>query len=285
MTEKPIVFVSCGQITKEEKELGRAVCQFVTEHTSYEPYFAENQTSLDGLTKNILGALDRCVGLIVIMHPRGTVTFPEGQHITRGSIWIEQEIAIAAFLTQVLGRDLQVASYIHTDIHREGMRDKLQLNPIAFRDHSEVLENLRGKLPGWKDISAPVQSATSPKLKVVLEYGTVSNFLFDITNNGDEEIISEEIKLQHREIELTDPLTPDTPNLWKVPPRSGRSFGKNIAIQQHPGITLKQAMDGPGNKADLKVILPVRYKGKSHEIQKTLRVGIGGDNEIFQYKG
>ena len=68
----------------------------------------------------------------------------------QGSVWIEQEIAIAAFLTQVLTRDLRVAAYIHSDISREGMRDKLQLNPTPFKSSAEVLEHLRQTLPTWE---------------------------------------------------------------------------------------------------------------------------------------
>ena len=188
MTEKPIVFISCGQITAEEKELGREVCRLVGQYTSFEPYFAENQTSLDGLTKNILGALDRCVGLVVIMHPRGTVTFSDGQNHTRGSIWIEQEIAIAAFLTQVLGRDVQVAAYVHYDIHREGMRDKLQLNPTPFKNNAEVLEHLRQLLPEWE--RTPGISVSPLRLslshRVIKETGERHDYLLavTVTNSG-----------------------------------------------------------------------------------------------------
>ena len=150
MAEKPIIFISCGQVTDEEKKLGAVVCQLVKEQTSYEPYYAENQTSLEELTKNILGNLNRCVGLIVIMHPRGMVTFPNGQQRIRASIWIEQEIAIAAFLTQIFSRNLRVAAYIHRDIKREGMRDKLQLNPTPFSTENEIIEHLRNILPMWE---------------------------------------------------------------------------------------------------------------------------------------
>lgn len=56
-----------------------ATAELVRELTPYEPYFAENQSSLQGLTQNVLGALSRSVGLIAIMHPRGTVTFGGGR--------------------------------------------------------------------------------------------------------------------------------------------------------------------------------------------------------------
>ena len=104
---------------------------------------------LEDLTKNILGTLNRCAGFIVIMHPRGTVSSPNGLHHTRASVWIEQEIAIAAFLTQVFGRNLRVVAYIHRDIALEGMRDKLHLNPIPFKTNDEVLGHLRQILPEW----------------------------------------------------------------------------------------------------------------------------------------
>ncbi|HEY4682207.1 MAG TPA: hypothetical protein VIH17_03045 [Candidatus Acidoferrales bacterium] len=188
MAERSTIFISCGQVTEEEKELGTAVCKLVRELTSCEPYFAENQSSLEGLTKNILGALNRCAGLIVIMHPRGIVTFPDGHQHTRASIWIEQEIAIAAFLTQVLGRDLRVAAYIHTDIAREGMRDKLQLNPTLFQSSGEVLGHLRRTLRIWGQLG-PV--SISP-LQIALDYQEVKitgeqhdyQLVVTLTNSG-----------------------------------------------------------------------------------------------------
>jgi len=145
-----LVFISCGQVTERERRVGMAAAELVHQLTPYNAYFAENQTSLEGLTKNILGALDRSVGLIAIMHPRGMMALPGGRQHTRASVWIEQEIAIAAFIAQVLGRPLHVIAFIHKDIAREGMREELQLNPILFRHDDEVLAHLRQVLPTWK---------------------------------------------------------------------------------------------------------------------------------------
>ena len=122
-----VVFVSCGQVTEQERRLGDGVCGLIRELTPHDPYFADRQSSLEGLTKNILGALDRAIGMIAIMHPRGTVTFNDATGLkeqTRASVWIEQEIAIAAYMTQVLKQPINVAAFIHTDIWREGMRDR-----------------------------------------------------------------------------------------------------------------------------------------------------------------
>lgn len=145
-----VIFVSCGQYTVQERKLGADVSELVRTCTSCEPYFAQNQNSLDGFTRNILQALDRAKALIAIMHPRGVVKFPNGSEHVRGSVWIEQEIAMAAYITQILERPIKIAPYIHADICREGMRDQLQLNAKPFKHDSEVLEDLRTILPQWE---------------------------------------------------------------------------------------------------------------------------------------
>jgi hypothetical protein len=48
----------------------------------------------------------------------------EGKH-TRTSVWVEQEMAIAAFLQQAQARRLEVAVYIQKGVKREGVRDQL----------------------------------------------------------------------------------------------------------------------------------------------------------------
>lgn len=149
-TAKHVIFVSCGQYTPQERKLGTDVSELVREHTSCEPYFAQYQNSLDGFTRNILRALDRARALIAIMHPRGVVKFPNGSEQVRGSVWIEQEIAMAAYITQIIERPIKIAPYIHADICREGMRDQLQLNAKPFKDDAEVLEDLRTILPQWE---------------------------------------------------------------------------------------------------------------------------------------
>jgi hypothetical protein len=68
-----LIFVSCGQVTDPEKALGTQVCAIVRELTPHEPYFAENQNSLEALTKNILGSLDDGVGLIAPLERSPTV--------------------------------------------------------------------------------------------------------------------------------------------------------------------------------------------------------------------
>jgi len=165
--DKPKIFISCGQRTEDEKALGIKIVELIEELTPFEPYFAEGQTTLEGLTKNIFGALNHAAGFIAVLHHRGVVS-PEG---IRASVWIEQEIAIAAFLQQTLGRDLNVAAYVQPGIIVEGVRAQLLLNPIEFDNNDDVVNHLKRILPTWKIISEP--DKVNP-LNVTINYERVN---------------------------------------------------------------------------------------------------------------
>jgi hypothetical protein len=146
--QRMIIFISCGQYTDEERELGQRACDLVTQSTTFEGYFAQNQTTLKTLSENVLRRLYSSAGLIVIMHHRGKI---EGRDTVRASVWIEQEIAMATMMEQVLGRPLHVALFIQRGIAIEGIRQQLQLNPIEFSKSDEVIERLRKILPNWTE--------------------------------------------------------------------------------------------------------------------------------------
>jgi hypothetical protein len=140
-----LVFISCGQFTVEEKRLGNAVKAVIEGLTSCEGYFAENQNSLLGLSQHIFGALNRARGLVAIMHHRGRVETHSGEHV-RGSVWVEQEIAISAFLAQAQGNEMPVLIYIQRGIKREGVREQLLLSPVEFETDEELLTDLRRQI-------------------------------------------------------------------------------------------------------------------------------------------
>jgi hypothetical protein len=87
-TGTPLVFISCGQVSDDEKNLGRALVDLVEKYTDCDGYFAQNQHSLDSLSNNILGSLNRCVALVVVMHERGTVSSRFDAPAARASVWI-----------------------------------------------------------------------------------------------------------------------------------------------------------------------------------------------------
>lgn len=153
MSNKQIIFISCGQRTEEEKQLGKEIQSLVRELTPFEPYFAELQHSLSAITKNIFEKLHNAAGFISVMHHRGDVTIPN-QKMIRASVWIEQEIAIASFMEQVLHRQFNILCFIQDGITNEGVREYLHLNPISFVTHEEIFKKLRRELPDWKPIDS-----------------------------------------------------------------------------------------------------------------------------------
>lgn len=150
---KPLVFVSCGQSTSAERQLGQDIARLVEQQTGCVVYFAENQNTLEAVTENILKQLHDAVAFIGVMHPRGEVSNPHDSSESswvRGSVWVEQEIAVAAFISQALQRPMAVRFYVHHTVRREGLRDKLHLHPIEFHEDSEILANLTSFLPAWQ---------------------------------------------------------------------------------------------------------------------------------------
>jgi hypothetical protein len=126
------------------------VAEVLTGH-GFSSYFAQNQETLEGVTENILKRLNAASGFIAILHPRGIVNDANKSAAwTRGSVWVEQEIAIAAFISQALGKPLKVKVFVHADVRREGLRDKLHLNPSSFKEASDIIAELRACLPGWR---------------------------------------------------------------------------------------------------------------------------------------
>ena len=156
-----IVFISCGQRTQEEKRLGQQIGQLVRNLTPFKPYFAENQASLEGLTSHIFNALRRAAGFIAVLHRRGFVSLEatgEGPALTRASVWVEQEIAIAAFLRQSMGIPIEVMGFIEKGIALEGVRQYVLMNPIEFERNDEVLLRLQETLPSWSQSTMPQSS-------------------------------------------------------------------------------------------------------------------------------
>jgi hypothetical protein len=147
--QQPLVFISCGQWHQHEKDLGQGLLNAVNSTAPLKGYFAEYQSSLNNLSAHIFEALDQCAAFVAVMHHRGDVTTPTGA-VTRASVWIEQEIAIAAFLTARLGRSIEIATYIQKGVCLEGLRSQLMLNPVPFETESEVLVHFEQLLPSWR---------------------------------------------------------------------------------------------------------------------------------------
>lgn len=145
------IFISCGQYTPAEKQLGKQISEIVRTLTDCVPFFAEEVQDLNGLDANILSALHDCVGFITVMHPRGEIRRPNGS-VVRASVWIEQEIAVATYIQRVEKRTLPIIAFKHRSVGREGIRDLLHLNPFEFTDESEILTELPSRLAAWRSL-------------------------------------------------------------------------------------------------------------------------------------
>jgi hypothetical protein len=150
---KKIVFISCGQYTEDERRLGKTIARIVSEF-GFQPFFAEEVQDLNGLDANILRALHDCAAFITVLHARGGIETPDGKKITRASVWIEQEIAIAAYIKRVENRELPVIAFKHADVSLEGIRQLLQLNPINFKTENDVIAELPQRLSGLGNLSS-----------------------------------------------------------------------------------------------------------------------------------
>jgi len=139
----------------EEIRLGKELYSIVHSDGRYEPYFAENQSSLDGVTQNILFKLTNAAAFVAVLHPRGDVHVPDSsaaggmRQFHRASVWIEQEIAVLAAQSQAQGRNIPVQVYSKRGVVREGLRSYVMTNPVEFNHEAEVIEHFRTLLPTW----------------------------------------------------------------------------------------------------------------------------------------
>jgi hypothetical protein len=64
-----LIFVSCGQVRREEKRLGQRIKAEVAV-PGFKAYFADAVQDLSGLTAHVFDALRRSSGAVIVLHPR-----------------------------------------------------------------------------------------------------------------------------------------------------------------------------------------------------------------------
>jgi len=70
---------------------------------------------------------------VAVKHHCGSAKSLHGGEHVRAPVWVEQELAIAAFLRQAQDRNIAVVLYIQKSIEREGVRDDLLLGALKKR--------------------------------------------------------------------------------------------------------------------------------------------------------
>jgi hypothetical protein len=283
-SERKSVFVSCGQFSEDERSLGKRVAELVDECTPFVGYFAENQTTLETLTENVLRRLYESVGLIVIMHHRGTVETPT-RTLTRASVWIEQEVAVATLMQQILKRPLHVALFVQRGIAIEGIRQQLQLNPMEFASGDEVIAKLLAILPGWKyplyvgdeELRKMVESAD---LSICVDNGHHANLTIEIENHSKMDALVRSIVLWSKDSRVCRPVTPPEGVTWKIP--AGRQLPIQFTAKENVAQMLANLYEqGPpvGNyprtfRAELVVELRCELSGIERTIKENCKVQV-----------
>jgi hypothetical protein len=282
------VFISCGQYTEEERELGKQVCEIVTNTTPFQGYFAENQTTLKTLSENVLSRLYESVGLIVIMHHRGRI---EGRNITRASVWIEQEVAIATLMEQVLRRPLHVALFVQHGIAIEGIRQQIQLNPIEFAHSGEVTARLQEILQTWKEPLYKADEerrrlADSAILLIKTNIGHHRNYTIQVKNSSKFDMEINCICLWSKGQRISEPAFPPANVRWSVPAGvSGLPIqfdaGEEVAYRlwqlagSPPVIVHSSPGHLPGHfNAEVRVVLRCDVLGLEREFEETRTVQV-----------
>lgn len=131
-----LIFISCGQRTRKERAIGFALKKLIDSKDGFKAFFAEETADVSPLTTDIFQNLAQCSGAIFILHPREYI----GRGKRRASLWIEQEIAILAFLRDRENLRVPVLSFKDPKVKLDGVSSSLILNARATLNSREILQ-------------------------------------------------------------------------------------------------------------------------------------------------
>lgn len=134
-----LIFISCGQADPAEKKLGLAVAKLIRRQPGFEAFFAEEVTSFDPLPTLIFDNLARASGAVFIVHPRGKVKSNAKRAFIRGSVWIQQEISLFAFLRHREGLQIPMLAFRAEGVELEGASLSLLMNPRPLPAQRKLL--------------------------------------------------------------------------------------------------------------------------------------------------
>jgi hypothetical protein len=142
-----LIFVSCGQLTPEEKTLGILLKTAIDGTPGFRAYCAQAVHDLEGLTTNVFDALRRCAGAVILLHERGIVTSAAEQPLGhRSSAWINQEIAILAYRQHVEAKPIPILAFADTRVTLDGAMTNLIVNPRQLGDSHTIVAQVKGWL-------------------------------------------------------------------------------------------------------------------------------------------
>jgi len=141
---KELIFVSCGQLTAEERALGTAVKAEIDKTPRLEGYFAQTVHDLSALAHHVFDALRHCSGAVLLLHERGRVMASDGSDLGyRSSVWVNQELAILAYRQFFEERKLPVLVLKDPKVKLEGAMSALIVNADPLGTQAEVVATVR----------------------------------------------------------------------------------------------------------------------------------------------
>lgn len=131
---KAKVFISCGQVTLEEKKTGTELVSYF-EKNGFEPYFAEEVHNSLGLTQSIYDNLRTSEYFVCINFRRKDCKY--------GSLFVQQELAIASY------NELPLVAFHQPGVKLNGVAKYLHVNSIQFNDFHDIILNLDKLTKTW----------------------------------------------------------------------------------------------------------------------------------------
>lgn len=128
-----LIFVSCGQLTPAEKQLGRRVKVVIDSHEGFKAYLADAVQNLASLGDHVFDALRRCAGAVVFLHARGDKS---------SSMWINQELAVLAYRQFFESSEIPISVFKEDSVRLEGAMSAFIVNAKPLADEEAVLEEV-----------------------------------------------------------------------------------------------------------------------------------------------
>jgi hypothetical protein len=139
------VFISCGQATDEERNLASDLKEWFRRQ-GFDPYVAIQVQSIQDVNSGIIGELRKADYYVFVDFPREGCVTHDGKQVRRGSLFTNQELAIA----YILGFD-SVLFFQHKDIVLEGLLRYMAANATKFERSSDIVDLVRNAVAarGW----------------------------------------------------------------------------------------------------------------------------------------
>ena len=168
---KKLIFVSCGQLTEDEKTVGLLIKTTIDATAGFEAYFAQAVQDFEALGRHVLEAIRRCAGAVVVLHDRGVVIRADGKEWgSRSSVWVNQELAILAYRQFFESQKIPLLAFIEPKVKLEGAMTSLIVNPRPLGTAPEVASAVKAWL-SFSEFSAGSDEVFARKWNQLTDVG------------------------------------------------------------------------------------------------------------------